>query len=161
MIHARNDGTCVWVIAAGDPAKRESDHINSWAYLPQMVRSFADGVTADGGTGITGNPLTRVTIHNYLHTADGAPAGQHSNQLTVGNNVYNDLTVDGTKLTYFDEVYADKPDGYNEANPSEEDQAGLYAYGINLEYSTAESWGGTFISWLNACGAAKAAANSN
>lgn len=153
MIHSRNDDTCRWEFAAGDPAKREEDYINGYAYLPQMVRSFADGTSE-----IQGSPLTRVTIHNYLHTGTGEIAGQHSAQLVVANNIYSGVTVDGVDLTYFDVPYAEKPEDYDEANPSEEAQNSLYAYGINLEYSTPEPWDGSFISWLNACGDAKESA---
>lgn len=156
MIHSRNDDTCVWDMAAGDPAKDEANYINGFAYLPQMVRSFSDGVSE-----IQGSPLTRVTIHNYLHTGEGElPGSQHSAQMVVANNKYTGVTVDGTELTWFDVAYAEKPEDYDEANPSEEAQGSLYAYGINLEYSTPESWNGTFISWLNACGDARTEANA-
>ena len=165
------DGTCTWELTSGDFATDEQYFINGWQYVPQMVRSFADGICADGSEGVKGNPLTRVTMFNYLHDGvTGEPCVQHSAEIVESNNVYAEglTTNEGTALTFMDEVYStEMPEGYVHGDTELLNNRGTvtdtsisntdYAYSVNVEFSTAESWGDTFISWLNACGAAKAA----
>ena len=159
LIHSRNDEVCVWHLTSGavfnSLPKYENVSINGQYTTWGILQSFA------AGTGeVVGNPLTRVTVSNNLKTAAGAPnAMQHSSMLMLSNNKYNSgITVDGTTLEFYDSVYGTKPGDYNEASPSADDKASLYSYGANPDYSS-ESWGDTFISWLNACGNARAAEN--
>jgi hypothetical protein len=162
MQAARNDGTCRWGITAGNDLK--------------LWRSNGDL------TGPANGGLTRVSIVVDEKNDNGTRAGQHAGTQLHRNNMFVDnLWHNGTehvitdtpgayyvRLDFMDRVFAEQPDGWQEAFTTATTwrpagaaaingdvnaaRAHLFSFGKYPQYSSNTDWAGSLVQWLNAAG---------
>ena len=153
--HGRADTTCIWEYTIGETFSSDEYAINGKKTMWEIFGSFIDGESD-----IQGNPLTRVTIANTL--GHSSPYVATNNKLSAEDlaTVNADLGTDYS-VAYYSQIFCEQPDDYVEYSslPRGFKPSTAYECGASSVYSTG-SYDGTIISWLNACGDAKVAANT-